>query len=206
MLVNLSSRFSYFLMLLITIPLCLHTQYILSLWLGKVPEYTAPFVQIMLAVGLINTLQNPTMPALHATGDLKTVQIVESLLLLSVIPIAYIFLRWTHICPVIVFCIYFIIEFITQFVRVFLVYPKVYIKRIIYIKNVLIPVTLVTIFSTVICMCLEELFKVNTFIELIAATMAYISVIVVSIFFFGINKVERNYIVNLVRSKILKNK
>lgn len=204
MLVNLSSRFSYFLMLIVTIPVCLHTQYILSLWLDNVPEYTAPFVQIMMAVSLINTLQNPTMTALHATGDLKAVQIVESLLLISVIPIAYMFLKWMHITPVMVFGIYFIIEFITQFVRVFMIYPKVQIKRVIYLKNVLIPISLVTFVATIGCILFNELVEVTTFIELIAATMAYISITVLSIFIFGINRAERMYIVNFVRSKILK--
>ena len=102
-------------------PLCMHTQYILELWLGDVPEYTAAFVRIMLIVGLINTLQNPTMTALHATGNIKKVQIVESSLLLSVVPVAYFCLKFLHILPVMVFVVYFIIEFVAQFVRVYMI-------------------------------------------------------------------------------------
>ena len=96
-LVLLSSRLSFYMMLAIVIPLCLNTQYILDLWLKDVPDYSVEFVQMMLAVGLINTIQNPTMTALHATGDIKKVQIVESSLLLSVVPVAYLCLKFLHI-------------------------------------------------------------------------------------------------------------
>lgn len=202
MLVNMSSRFSYYLTLLIALPICLNTQYILSLWLVKVPEYTAGFVQIMMAVSLISTLQNPTMTALHATGDIKTVQIVESLLLISVIPIAYIFLKWAHISPIMVFVIYLIIEFITQLVRVYMIYPKVYIRRRLYISKIILPITIVTILSAGACMSLNTFFKVANFPELIAISIAYIIITIIAIIVFGISRKERVYLINYVRSKI----
>ena len=202
MLLNMSSRFSYYLMFLIALPICLNTQYILSLWLVKVPEYTAGFVQIMMIVSLISTLQNPTMTALHATGDIKTVQIVESLLLISVIPIAYVFLKWGHISPIMVFVIYFIIEFITQLVRVYMIYPKVYIRRRLYISKIILPITIVTTFSTGACLSLNTFFKVSTFPELIAISLAYIIITIITILIFGINHRERSYLINYVRSKI----
>ncbi len=202
MLVNLSSRFSYFMMLIITIPICLHTHYILSLWLGDVPKYTVEFVQVMLAVGLINTLQNPTMIALHATGDIKRVQIVESSLLISVIPIAYLCLKWLHITPVMVFGVYFIIEFITQFVRVVMVYPRVNIKIGNYISKVFIPIVLVTIISTGGCMFVNNFVEVKSFPQLITTSLLCVTVVLISIIVFGLNKPEIKYIINYLKAKI----
>lgn len=198
-----SSRFSFYLMLIVTIPLCLHTQYVLELWLGNVPDYSAPFVQIMLIVSLINTLQNPTMTALHATGKLKTVQIVESSLLLLVVPVAYICLRFFHINPVEVFIVYFIIEFITQFVRVFMIYPMIKLPISHYFTKVLWPLTKVTVLSAGLCYILCNLLNVHSFFMLCVASISYFIIIVLIVYCFGIFNTERAFVNNYI-SKIIK--
>ena len=201
-LVIMSSRFSFFLMLLVAIPLCLHTQYILQLWLGTVPEYTAEFVRIMIAVGLINTLQNPTMTALHATGKIKTVQIVESGILLSVVPIAYILLKIFHISPVMVFLVYFIIELITQFVRVFMIYPMVKIPIIDYFSKVLWPITKVSSIAIFICWFISIKITISNFGEFCLLVILYIIITLLLICLFGLFRYERQYIKNLIIAKI----
>ena len=201
-LVIMSSRFSYYLMLLITIPLCMHTQYIMELWLGTVPKYTAEFVQIMLAVGLLNTLQNPTMIALHATGNIQTVQIVESTLLLTVVPVAYVCLKWLHISPVMVFFIYFIIEFITQFVRVFMIYPRVKMPIRNYFIRILLPITTITVVSGVLSYLLKSFVTVDSFFALCGVSFCYILVTGLVIFVFGISKYEREYAIAIIKKRL----
>lgn len=202
-LVIASSRFSYYLMLLVSIPLVLHTQYILELWLGDVPDYSAPFVQIMLVVSLINTLSNPTMTALQATGRIKVVQIVESTLLLLVVPIAYICLKFFNIDPVEVFVVYFIIEFITQFVRVFMIYPMIKLPVSHYFTKVLWPLTKVTVLSSGICYMINHFLNVHSFIMLCITSTVYVIVIALIVYCFGIFKAERTVVVQYI-NKILK--
>lgn len=202
-LVIASSRFSYYLMLLVSIPLVLHTQYILELWLGDVPDYSAPFVQIMLVVSLINTLSNPTMTALQATGRIKVVQIVESTLLLLVVPIAYICLKFFNIDPVEVFVVYFIIEFITQFVRVFMIYPMIKLPVSHYFTKVLWPLTKVTVLSCSICYLICYFLNVKSFIRLCMASIIYVIVIALIIYCFGIFITEREFI-NKYLKKVIK--
>lgn len=202
-LVNMSSRFSFYLMLLVTIPIVIHTRYILNLWLGEVPDYTVEFVRIMLAVGLINTLQNPTMTALLATGDIRNVQLIESVLLLSVVPVAYICLKLFHISPVMVFVIYFIIEFLTQFVRVVLIYPKVRIPIANYLWKILLPIAGVTLFAGGCAVCFSRLFEVTNFTKLIIATLCYIIMIIITIIIMGLNKAEKKYLFNFLKNKVM---
>lgn len=205
MLVFMSSRFSFYLMLLITIPLCIHTKFIMEVWLGDVPEYTVSFVRIMLIVGLVNTLQNPTMTALHATGKIKKVQIVESSLLLSVVPIAYLFLRYLHISPVMVFAVYFVIEFITQFVRVYMIYPLIKLRMTDYLFKVFWPIILVSFFSIVVCFSMSKVFLVDSIWMLIISIVFYILVTIIMISIFGLQRAERQYAVKYVKNKFSKN-
>ena len=200
----MSSRFSFYLMLLVSIPICMHTQYILELWLGNVPEYAAEFVQVMLAVGLLNTLQNPTMVALHATGKIKTVQIVESTILLAVVPVAYVLLKLFCISPVMVFIVYLIIESITQLVRVIMIYPRIKMPIMNFFTKVLLPITIVTFCSFTICYFVRDFLNVNNFAMLFVAIICYVAIIGVVIGLCGISKDERSYLIIFIKSKIYK--
>ena len=202
-LVFMSSRFSFYLMLVVTIPLCMHAEYILQLWLGDVPAYTAEFVRIMLMVGLINTLQNPTMTALHATGHIKKVQVVESSLLLSVVPVAYFLLRFFHISPVMVFFVYFIIEFLTQFVRVYMIYPMIKLRMFDYLKNVMCPIMIVSLLSSMCSYAVYRSISVSNLGMLVVVTIFYVAVTGVIIYLFGLRQSEKQYVHRYLKTKIL---
>ena len=59
-LVHNSSRYSFFLLLYLTLPVLIKTPYILHLWLGIVPEYTVMFLRLVLIVTLINSIAGYT--------------------------------------------------------------------------------------------------------------------------------------------------
>ena len=48
-----SSRFAFYLMLIIVVPIMLNTNKILSIWLQDVPEYTVIFLRIIIVSSLI---------------------------------------------------------------------------------------------------------------------------------------------------------
>ena len=198
-LIIISSRISYYLMLIVALPICMHTDYILDLWLTNVPEHSVRFVQIMLTVSLIHTLQNPTMTAIHATGCIKKVQIVESMLLLSVVPIAYICLKILHSPPETVYIVYFIVEFVTQFVRVFMIYPKVKIPISYYFSKVLLPIILVTILAYLIAAIFTHFVTVNSIWVLIISIIFYTVSTATITYILGLSKIEKTYIKTYIK-------
>src|SRR5690606_19187667 len=85
-----SSKFSFFLLALLTMPIIIETKFVLSLWLVEVPEYAIIFTRLILIVALIDSLSYPLMTAAQATGNIKKYQsIVGSVLMLNV-PISYV--------------------------------------------------------------------------------------------------------------------
>lgn len=92
-LVYAGSRYSFYLLSLLTIPIIINIDYILKIWLDTVPDYTASFVIITLVSSLIYSLSNATTTALQATGDIKVFQIGVSIILLLELPATYIILR-----------------------------------------------------------------------------------------------------------------
>ena len=75
-LVHNSSRYSFFLLLYLTLPVLIKTPYILHLWLGIVPEYTVMFLRLVLIVTLINSITGPVATAIQAKGKIKLFQTI----------------------------------------------------------------------------------------------------------------------------------
>lgn len=92
-LVKQSSCFSFYLMWIISFPILLESDYILSLWLGDYPEHTVSFLHLILILCLIQTVKTPRSTIFHATGHLKFVNMVVGGILCAAFPLAYILLK-----------------------------------------------------------------------------------------------------------------
>ena len=75
-LIFLGSRFSFFLLLFLSLPLFFSTHFILELWLKQVPDYSVIFVQLVMILTLHESLANPLITAMLATGNIKKYQII----------------------------------------------------------------------------------------------------------------------------------
>ena len=144
------------------------------------------------------------MTALHATGNIKKVQIVESTMLLSVVPVAYLFLKYLHISPVMVFVVYLVIEIITQFVRVFMIYPRIQLKMTDYFKKIMLPICFVSIASVVICNIISRVIKVSNFGMLLVTVIIYVVINLAIVYLLGLQRSERQFVNQYIRKKIKK--
>lgn len=91
-LVRRSSRMSFYLLLMLVLPLMLNTEVTLSIWLKDVPEHTRLFVQLFLIFALSESLSNPMITAMLATGSIRNYQLVVGGIQLLNIPVSYAFL------------------------------------------------------------------------------------------------------------------
>lgn len=66
-----SSRFSFYLMLLLSLPLMKGIDYALGLWLVEVPEHTAMFIKLLLVFSLMDSLVQPLITGLLAEGNIR---------------------------------------------------------------------------------------------------------------------------------------
>lgn len=92
-LVYAGSKYAFFLMMIMCIPLMVNIDHILSLWLGTAPEYTGVFIIITLIATMYYAMSKPLTTALQATGDIKWFQIGIAIIMLTELPIAYIILK-----------------------------------------------------------------------------------------------------------------
>lgn len=93
-LVYAGCRYSFYLLLLIAVPVMINIDYLLQLWLGTVPEYTSQFLMLALIAALIDVMARPLVTALQATGRIKIFQIVICIVVLCELPLAYVILHY----------------------------------------------------------------------------------------------------------------
>ena len=85
-----TSKFSFYLLFILTLPIMLEIELILKIWLKTVPEYTAVFTILILINALIDSVSGPLMIALQATGKIKVYQTVVGPLLILILPLSWI--------------------------------------------------------------------------------------------------------------------
>jgi O-antigen/teichoic acid export membrane protein len=92
-LVRKASKMSFYLLLMLVLPLILNTDVVLGIWLKDVPAHTALFVQLFLIFALSESLSNPMITAMLATGRIRNYQLVVGGIQLLNIPVSYILLK-----------------------------------------------------------------------------------------------------------------
>ena len=195
-----SSKFSFFILFFIALPLALEAPLVLKWWLGIVPEYTANFLRLILVVGLLYTLSNPIITSVHATGNIKKFQIVEGSMLLMIVPIAYLLLKFCHIKPEMVFVVHIIVEFCTQYARIRIVLPMINITIVNYVKNVIFPILLASVAASLVPLYVYIKVKEHDICSFMLIGCVSVFSSAIAIYLLGCTKGERTFFVQKIRS------
>ena len=185
-------KFSYFLVLIFTIPIVVEAPQILNIWLTTIPPETVEFVRLILIVTLINSFSNIMAVAQGATGRVKVYQIVLTSLGLLHIPFAMVFFEMgfpAYYGTV----VYIFLSLILMTTRVLFVTKSVELKLSKFVKEVCFPTLLVTIISFISSVLIHRVLPV-TFIGFIISCLLSIGVIAVIIYLVGLNKEERSFL------------
>lgn len=133
-----SSKFACYLLLMLSLPVILETSALLTLWLKIVPDYTVPFLRILLVIVIIDSMARPLMTAAAATGDVKKYQSIIGGILLSIVPVAYIVLKLGG-NPISVYIVHLCICIIAFIARLLIIRPMIHFSIKDYFISVIVP-------------------------------------------------------------------
>lgn len=85
-----SARFSFYLMLMLALPIFLLSEELLGVWLKEVPEYTNIFVKITIVTCLFQVFDTSFYTALYAKGRIRENALISPSLLFLLFPIVYV--------------------------------------------------------------------------------------------------------------------
>lgn len=88
-----STKYSFMLMLLISVPFLIDSEWIIKLWLGRVPKYSAAFTLFLVVDNLVQSFNSGLSTVIFASGKIALYQILVNILRLSSIIGAYFVLK-----------------------------------------------------------------------------------------------------------------
>ena len=191
------SRFSYYMLLVISLPIMICVEDILKLWLIKVPDYTSSFVVLTMFLGLVESISNPLIVANNATGNVRNYQLVVGGLQLLNIPISYIFLKLGY-RPEIVIVVSICLGLFCLLARIIMLQKQINFNAKLFIHKVLVKITIVTILSVIFPVIFRYYFC-NGFLNLILSLLFSFSWGVLVISYIGCSMQERKLIFNYIK-------
>lgn len=186
------AKYSFFLLLLLSLPILLETKTILKLWLKIVPEYTVIFTRLVIINVLIDCISGPLMTAAQASGKIKIYQSVVGGLLLLILPLSYLFLK-LGFPPQVTLYVSICISIIALFVRLWILQPLIQIPIIKFINEVIINAMIVTVLAITLPLIIR--FEMHYgLLRVIIVSISSVICTVVSIYVFGINPQEKQFL------------
>lgn len=199
------AKFSFFSMLILSLPIILEANQILSIWLTKVPEHTVIFVQLSMIMGMCDCIGTTGYTACMATGKLKRYSLTLTPLIVLEFPLSWLLFYYGASVES-SYYLYILIKLLVLFVRMYLMQRMIGLNCLMYIKGVFFPIVLTTLFSIILPILIIIFMDEDILRFFILLIVSAISVIV-SVLFLGMTRIERNMIIqkssNLF-SKIIK--
>lgn len=199
---NKSTKYGFFLFMLISLPLISIIQPILSLWLVEVPPLTGTLCMLSLMYVQLRTMGGTLQEVAQATGKVRFFQITQGMVAITAMPTVFIFYKMGFQITMYLYVMIgmTIVNVIVQVIAVHHIFHEYSI--LLYIKEVVCPI----LFAFVLP-CFASLYGFNV------AQFNLISIIycfgvfclsIISIWFLGMKKNERKWAYNLIKSKFKK--
>lgn len=193
MLVSRGGRFSYYIFLILALPVILEADFLLDLWLVDVPDHTVNFVRLILLLCTTDILSMILGMAQLATGKVKYFQIaISSLTSLNFI-LSYIFLK-LKFEPEVIYVIAISVSLICLFVRLEFAKRSIGLSIREYAKDVYLNIALVSVVSMPLPIACHFLLP-SGWLRLLVVGAASVSVSVLAVLFVGCSRSERRFVV-----------
>lgn len=199
-----STKFSYYLMLMVSMPLLFMTDPLLKIWLGNtVPEYTNIFLQLVVVQSLFQVFDRSFWVPLYAKGQIKENAILTPIFDFMCFPIVYLLFKYGY-SPVALSWAYLVSYAIIAIV----VKPIMIIKYVDYtwkeIASVFLPCIWVTIAAIVPSFLLVKLLPSESLGVTVLELVTLVLFAVVASYILGMDKPMRRKINNLLFGRFSK--
>lgn len=199
-----SSKFSFYLIMLISMPIILEAPYIVNLWLGQLPEYVVPFTRLIIAISAIDSMASPLMTTAHATGKIKLYQSSVGTVIILNLPISYLLLKLGG-SPMTVFYVSLCISVACLFLRLWIVRRLVNFPVKQYIIEVFGKCVAICVLSLIIPLAVHIILP-QSFVSIVVVCSLSIIASIVTIYYVGLEGHEKELIHNFAQKTIFHKK
>ncbi len=191
-----SSKMSFFLLLAIALPILFNTEYVLGIWLKEVPGHSASFVRLFLVFALSESISNPLITAMLATGKIRNYQITVGGLQLLNVPVSYMLLR-AGAAPEVTVVVAIVISQICFFVRLMMLRSMMGLNMGQYVSEVYVRVLVVAAAAVAVPLMICRLLPSDFSGFCLSVVLCVISACL-SALFIGCSRAERREIMAMI--------
>lgn len=197
------ARLSFFMLLILSLPVIFNAEFILSIWLKDVPEHTCLFLQLVLINALAESISTPLVTAMLASGKIRNYQLVVGGLNMLNLPISFICLRLGAI-PETIMIVSVIISQFCLAARIYMLKPIINFDSILFLKNVCLKSILVVLVASILPILFKIIIDVNNWILFLSYLTVCFVCTLLSVLYIGVTKNERIIIFNKIKEFINK--
>ena len=198
-----TTKYSFYLMLLLSLPICFGAKQLLTLWLGIVPEYTVIFLQLVVIQSLFCVFDTSFYRALYAKGRLRENALISPTFGLIRFPIIYLLFKFGF-SPVALSWA----SLITYAMLGLIIKPVLIIKIVNYtwkdIFSVFIPCLRVVVCSLPIPFLFYCKLENETLISFAIIVLTSVVSVVISAWLVGLDKTMKKKVVEIIRNKLIR--
>ncbi len=200
-----ASKYAYSLLMLLSVPFFFESQFVIDLWLKNPPEYAALFCAVDLGLGLLAAIFLPLVYAIHASGNIRFMSLVNGSIWITVVPITYALLL-TGKSPIVPYVVkYFLLLFvvISNLYSVKKNIPEF--DRAYFLKNTILPILLSAAISMAVTAVVYYQFDEPSWWRFLAVCFASTISVCATVFFIVFDKHIREVVINRILQSINRN-
>ena len=191
-----TSKISFILLYIVSLPLIVNLDYILNLWLTTVPNYTSEFCLLTIIFSVIEIITGSILILIYATGDIKNYQIVSGIMYLFTLPATFILLLF-GISPIYALLPRIVISLFVSIYKIYYSQRITNINGFKFYKTVILKILLIIIITVPTSLYIRSLFP-NTFIGICINSLLIIISILLTSYYCGLNVSEKKFVSKLV--------
>ncbi|EXZ90610.1 hypothetical protein F3B47_07225 [Bacteroides fragilis] len=199
-LVEKISKYSMFIMLLVTFSIGVELEFLLRLWLGTLPEGILVLSRWMLVSLLVRSINSSCGSIIQASGHVKWFQIISSVLLLLGLPISWLLYKW-GMPPVTIIITFTVTDFISRMIYLWLMHRIIKFDVLHFSKKVFLPVIKVLCLSGLYLYLYNSIMLQTDFMRVMGIGVSCMFYVCLCLFV-GMNRLERNSIFFYIKNKI----
>lgn len=195
-LTNYASKISFFLLFLVSLPIILNIEWVLQLWLERVPAHAGELCIVFIIASLCNAVSAPLWMNIFATGRVRNYQLGLSAAYVAELIAVYVLFRMGY--PLVVgVSMKAVLNFVVVFVRLYYTHTtQPQFSLVGYSRQVLLPVFCAAILTIAVSLPVANMTN-NDLIRL-SLTPIIVIVSIALAYFVGLNKREKKSLRNLI--------
>lgn len=194
-----SGKVLFFTMSMLAIPAIITMDTLMGLWLKDVPQYATVFCQYLLIIALCEQVTGGLYSSILATGNIKDVMIVKSIIRIIYLPSIYVFFKFGF-SPVSAYILQFLIQGVINAIciNIYFAHKKAQLSYKTYLFETFAPCVIIAFVVFLLGSITSVYF--SGIIKIIIVFAVCFTLIIPITYLFGLNKYEKDCVIDICKS------